>query len=182
MKLAEIPRVKAGNALALASEVSDLSGERGKLAQRAADLLGYRRLADHVSGRGALTTQIGELAAALVTLDIQVLDTESVITYQLEEAAKRTRDKINEVGLKGWASGWGMTAASWQHTGLKEYDHPIPEFVLDKAVKIKEAMPEVEFRVHHLNDARYDPFLIAILGKEIYYIDAWDEPRFEGSL
>jgi hypothetical protein len=182
MKLTDIPRIKAGSALALASEISDLSSERGKLAQRAADLLGYRQLANHVSGRGSLATEVGKLAAALQTIEIQVLDTESVITYQMEESGRRTRDKINEVGLKGWATGWGLTAAHWQHVDLKEYDRPIPEFVIDKAVKIKEAIPEVEFRVHHLNDARYDPFLIAHLGKEIYYIDAWDEPRFEQNL
>jgi len=182
MKLSDIPRVKAGIALAVAGDLTELSGERGKLAQRAADLLGYRKLADHVSGRGSLAVEAGKLAVALHGLDLQVLDADSVISYQMEEAGRRTREKINEEGLSKWVSGWGMTAASWSHTDLKKYDRPIPEFVLDKAIRIKEALPEVEFRVQHLNDARYDPFLVAILGDEIYYIDAWDEPRFEGAL
>ena len=34
----------------------------------------------------------------------------------------------------------------------------------------------------HRAGVKADPFLIAKLGEEIYYVEAWDEPRFENSL
>lgn len=180
MKLADIPRIKAGAALASASEITELTGERARLATRAADLLGYRRLADDVAGRLSLGVETGKLTAALQTLEITVLDTGSVINYQIDEAGRLTKELIHE-RFRDWVCGY-FSAATWTHTVLTEYDRPIPEFVIDKAIKIKELVPDVQFYIQHMNDPKADPFLVAYLNKEIYYIEAWDEPRFEATL
>lgn len=46
-------------------------------------------------------------------------------------------------------------------------------------MQIKEACPDVVFHVHHMTDPKADPFLIAQLGRELYYVEVWAEPRFE---
>jgi hypothetical protein len=180
MKLADIPRVKAGATLASTSEITEIGGERAKLAVRAANLLGYRRLADDVAGRQSLGLETGKLADTLRGLDFAVLDAASVITYQIEEAGRRTREAITE-NFSNYVAGW-FSAAGWTHTDLTAYERPIPEFVLDKAIRLKEVLPEVRFVIQHMTDPKADPFLVAMLGKEIYFVDAWDEPRFEVTL
>lgn len=180
MKLLDIPRIKAGNTPNAVRELSGLSNERAKLATRAADLLGYRTLANHMSGQTVLTASEGKLTETLRSMEIEVLDNAAVIRYQMEEMGRRTAEKIAE-DFRNWAVGW-FTSASWGKTELSNYEQPVPEFVLDKALRIKERLPEVVFHVQHLNEPKADPFLIASAGKEIYYIEAWDEPRFESTL
>jgi len=122
----------------------------------------------------------GKLTETLLKLEMDVLDANMVIDYQMEEIGRRTKEVAVE-RLKDWVSGW-FTVASWQHTLLSEYKRPVPEFVLDKAIRIKEVLPEVQFYIQHLSDPKADPFLVAKNGDEIYFVDAWDEPRFEGRI
>lgn len=178
MKLTEIPRVKAG--IETITNLNELSGERAHLATRAADLLGYHVLANHVSGKTVTASETGKLTEALRNLEIEVLDSGAVVTYQLEEAVRLTKEKIEE-DFRSWTTGY-FSPAIWYHTSLDQYEKPIPEFVLDKAIRIKERLPEVIFHVQYISEPKADPFLIAHCGKEIYYIEAWDEPRFEGTL
>lgn len=182
LTLQDIPRVKAGMALKVA--VSDLDAgdqERFSLASRARDVLGYGGLIANVTGDVGQMVKPGKLADALRGADIEVLELGMVLDYQLQEASRLTREFILEGNLDDWAAGgYIMSEARWTKTPLRDYDHPVPEFVLDKALRIKEACPEVEFRIQHLNQPKTDPFLVAFVGKEIYYIEAWDEPRFEG--
>lgn len=180
MKLIDIPRVQVGAKMSPAREIDGLNSERAKLATRAADLLGYKTLAEHMSGRVSVAATEGKLTETLKSLGIEVLETKAVIGYQMEEASRITAEKIKE-DFRDWVAGY-FVAATWSHTELSNYEKPIPEFVIDKAVRIKELLPEVTFRIQHMNDPKADPFLVAILGKEIYYIEAWDEPRFESSL
>lgn len=182
MQLAEIPRVKAGTTAKLPTrDLAEMDQDRLALATRAADLLGYHGLTADVTGQTAVITKQGKLSETLRTLDIEVLDTATVIDYQLDEVRRLTREHILEDNFDDWTTGY-FSAAQWQHTKLAEYARPVPEFVLEKAVRIKEALPQVEFYIQHLSDPKSDPFLIAAIGKEIYYIEAWDEPRFEGRL
>jgi len=181
MKLVEIPRVKAGDrAKKQVKELSELNQERLLLATRATDLLGYNGLMADVTGETQFVTP-GPLAEALRALEIEVLDTATVIEYQMQEMVRATQEKILDGNLDSWAYGY-FAEAGWMKTPLNTYTHPIPEFVIDKAVRIKERAPEVKFYVQHLRDPKADPFLIAYVGKEIYYVEAWDEPRFEGRL
>ena len=177
MTLVDIPRVKAGTIHAKEGVVVTDS-ERAGLAQRAASILGYHALNLDVRGEKKLSVLTGPLTEALLKLEIETLSPIHVIDYQLEEITRRTKEVIYS-RFRDWTQGY-FTAASWQKTSLEGYDMPIPEFVIDKALRIKEAVPRVNFYVQHLSDPKADPFLIAVLDKEIYYIEAWNEPRFEG--
>lgn len=179
MKLQEIPRTKVGVITSPARELDGLNSERSKLATRAADLLGYKGLANHISGRVSLTASEGKLTDTLKALDLEVLEIGAVLGYQIEEAGRLTLDKLKE-NFTAWTGGY-FSAAQWYTQALTDYDKAIPEFVIDKAVRIKEQLPEVTFRVQYLSEPKADPFLIAMLGKEVYYIEAWDEPRFENA-
>lgn len=177
--LETIPRVKAGT-VADTIPASEINQERSYLAQRAADVLGYKVLKASVHGHRTLSAVSGPLTEGLLKLGVDILDTAAVLTYQLDELTRRNRETIEE-NFSQYACGW-FTLATWNRTELSQYERPVPEFVIDKALKIKEAIPEVHFYIQHLSDPKADPFLIARVNSEIYYIDAWDEPRFEASL
>lgn len=179
LKLKDIPRVKAGTCVAVA-EVTDADPQIQSLAQRAKDLLGYVGLHANVTGQHQLGATSGPLTETLLKLEIDTLDASSVIRYQCEEAARKTEEAIREE-FSDYVTGW-FTAASWTKTELSSYGRAVPEFVINKAVQIKEWMPDVRFYIQHMNDPKADPFLVAVAGKEMYYIEAWDEPRFEGRL
>jgi hypothetical protein len=183
--LKEIPRIKAGTSATLAAtgkSLSEIDQERLYLATRAKDVLGYDVLKQSVTGQRKVGVLEGKLTETLLKLDIAVLDITTVIEYQLEEMTRRNRDYIFGHLAEWTGNSWRIEIAKWTPTLLTQYEHPVPEFVLDKAIKIKELLPEVQFHVQHLEDPKADPFLIASLGKEIYYIEAWDEPRFEEKL
>ncbi len=80
----------------------------------------------------------------------------------------------------------------WKQLTLSRYESQggtIPEYVLSKAIQIKQTIPEVELTVDHLFDRTEtisrptrDPFLVATLGTESLYIDVWDEKEYEAKL
>lgn len=74
----------------------------------------------------------------------------------------------------------------WQSVNLKDYTKPVPEFVIRKALQIKEKFPEANFVVHELIKRQYnlngDPFLHVFAGGKEYCIEVWDEPKFEAKL
>lgn len=71
---------------------------------------------------------------------------------------------------------------------LGSYDGEVPVFVLNKAMQIQDACySTVSFFIDQritAQRARYlrDPFLVAQCGSEQYYIEVWDEPKFEATL
>lgn len=177
--LQDIPRVKPGcSAKKELRTLDEVGQERLYLATRAKDLLGYAGLVADVTGE-LPAPKIGPLAEALAVLSFEVLDVGSVIEYQMQKMVEATKEKILGGELANWAHGY-FAEAGWSKTELSNYSLPIPEFVIDKAIRIKEAVPSVTFHVQHLRDPKADPFLVAHLNREIYYIDAWDEPKFEG--
>jgi hypothetical protein len=179
MKLADIPRVRAGcNAGVQDRNYDELQKERLALGTRAADLLGYRGLVRDVTGESTLVKP-GELAATLNSLGIETLDIGAVLTYQMEEAGRWTRQKIEEGNLDDWTHGY-FSPATWQKQSFADYTKDIPEFAVDLAIRIKEANGDVKFSIQYLSEPKADPFLIAYIDKEIYYVAAWDEPGFEG--
>ncbi len=182
LTLQEIPRVKAGLvAVADRKDLSELDTERLYLATRAKDLLGYTALVQDVTGEAAVGKREGKLTEALRVLEMDSLDTATVIDYQIAKVVEDSREHAFS-HLRDYATGY-YSMASWVNTELSQYQRPIPEFVLDKAIRLKEQIPEVRFHVQHLSDPKADPFLVASLpgyDQEIYYIEAWDEPRFEG--
>jgi hypothetical protein len=91
---------------------------------------------------------------------------------------------------EGWGHG-SRTIRRWMATPLEQYSGTVPEFALSKAVEIKKALPEASFQVEQLvleTERRSrpvpdpDPFLVAVLGKERYHIDVWEEKEYEKTL
>jgi hypothetical protein len=77
----------------------------------------------------------------------------------------------------------------WAMEPLASYAGNIPEFALAKAVAIKTECPTVSLFVERLHEDQEqivrptrDPFLVASLGDESYYIDVWDEKEYERSI
>lgn len=187
MQILDIPRVRVGQEMPVLSDKLDTFGrDRAELATKAKNLLGYKVLSGEISGSfSSCHADLGKLAEALLAKDIEILDMSSVFAYQVEEAARRTKmelDRLLRAGNIKQVFQWGFHAATWQHTAIASYSEAIPEFVLQKAVQIKEACPTVEFYIHHLNDPKADPFLVASLSSEVYYVEVWEEPGFEGRL
>jgi hypothetical protein len=76
---------------------------------------------------------------------------------------------------------WIVTSPNpwaWQRTWLKYYKEPVPEFVLRKAMAIKEELPDAEYFIEHLGQ-KQDPFLCVIHNGWTEYVEVWAEPKFE---
>lgn len=175
------------------SEVEHIGESILGLASRAKELLGYGVL-EKLTGNINLA-ELTPLQTALKDLEIEVLRAVEVRTYQKERQIEQT--KIN---FEKWLVEFGQNdlvgrfvrfdGPSWTREKIAEYRQPIPEFVLAKAVQIKERMPECEIWVESLQD-HPDPFLVVGIPdhtyswsdpKEQYYVEVWAEPKFEGRL
>ncbi len=142
-----------------------------ELAEKAKTVLGYSVLRNRTL-----------LRDVLCELEIEVLDPKIVKKY-MEEVAR------SKNGVLGGDWRWGALT-------LAKYTEPVPEFVLNKAIQVAERLeelylkPQMELRVHYFtNDDREvypDPFLSVKLGfysgYEMYYIEVWDENKFEGRI
>jgi hypothetical protein len=144
-----------------------------KLAKKSASLLKYDGLLTHL--RQPLT-----LGKALIDLDIHPLDEKSVETYKLKELRAARRK---------YKSNYSTTyTIRWRTIELSKYEKPIPEFALAKAVEIAEKVKNAQFSVEELTVSAErvvhdrDPFLIVTAGRETFYIEVWDEPKFETKL
>lgn len=141
------------------------------LADEAAVVLGY-------SAQGQTVVEAGQLATALADLDIEVLNEREVLTYQFEQLARESIKRIGDA-YTSLKNGWRNDLA-WTAQPIDKFTSPIPDYVLNKAIQIKKALPEVELLVESLG---VDPFLIARLKKssydyEGYYVEVWDETSF----
>ena len=151
------------------------------LAAEAQEVLGYKVL----QTRQQEPEKQSVLQLALAQAGIETLNAEQVKTYQTERLVERTKEMF-QAWLKNpermfWGPGWDKTA-------IDKYQQPIPEFVLNKAIQIKKAMPEVRIYVEHLSE-HPDPFLVVATKHESYdfdaeqfYVEVWAEPKFEGKL
>lgn len=164
------------------------------LAEQAKELLGYDVLQKH-TGR-VPTIVMTPLQLALKTLEIDIYNITDVATYQKERMIEQTR-----ANLEKWIKEdlneknsfhrrfVNFSGPVWEKTEIKRYSEPIPEFVIAKAVQIKQAYPECELWVESLTD-HPDPFLIVGIPNgrayypptEMYYVEVWEEPKFEGHL
>jgi hypothetical protein len=115
------------------------------------------------------------LANVLRTLEIDPFDMAEVNKYK-EAMRKKWHRKPADEGYH--------YEANWNLRPLAGYDQPVPEFVLEKALEVKRAFPNVTLEVDTLMLRTYkevpvDPFLVVSYGRERYYIEVWDEPEFE---
>lgn len=125
--------------------------------------LGYKELSIAVAEiRTRLTLQ--DVEEGLRDAGIQIFDNKDVSRYKAE------------VREQNWRSG------NWDTTPIDGYDQPIPEFAIDTALRVKQAIPEAEFSIEHFvswnND---DPFLsFKVPGvQRRFVVEVWDEPDFE---
>jgi len=107
----------------------------------------------------------------------------------VEETVEAYKKKMRSATMRKFHGNSGYSyRVEWAATPLKSYSHPIPEFVLNKAVQIAEKLPKAQFVIEDLRvrqetrTRNFDPFLIVSLGEEQYYVEVWDEPKFETSL
>ena len=156
--------------------VAEIPDVLPSVANEALEILGYHSENIEASKPNPLENGLREL-------DIQILDWRNVRQYCFErwmehEAERHQRSIQNDEVLPEhyWPS-------RWEFMEISKYKRWIPDFILPKAVEIKKAFPEVEIGVFHLDETP-DPFLVARIdngkyGHFTYYIDVWDEPRFE---
>lgn len=150
MKTAELKRVKL-DALPKVSE------EIRQVARDAKLILGHDDLAEQVLPASP------KLAELLRQLDIEIICWSSVKPYQ-EQRKTELKEKTGQY-------------CYWRTKKLSAAEN-VPPFVLRKAIQIARACPEVKFTVEALeNDP--DPFLLATLNGDTYYIEVWDEPDFK---
>jgi hypothetical protein len=136
-----------------------------KIASEAESVLGYRRFKSALS-RNAL-------ALVLRDLEIDPFDREQVKQYKEKKRITELRNYKAQNQYVG--------VAKWELLPLYVYNQDVPEFVLAKALDIKEKLPTAEFYIDQLriDEVYVDPFLVVKDGEEMFWIEVWDEPEFE---
>lgn len=189
LKKSEIPRMSIETMLetALVPTISEPEESMKDLGLQAERILGYTHL------REAVDPIATTLARVLEKLEIEILDIKQVNLYkqeQLELAARGERkahrrarndeDDTEDSSSSADDEGDEMDEFEWNRISIPDYSRPIPTHVLHKAIQVKTALPTVDLMVEELIvQKRIDPFLIARYGKELYYIEVWNEPTFE---
>jgi hypothetical protein len=67
---------------------------------------------------------------------------------------------------------------TWERVPLPEYQDDVPLHVLEKAIAIKKQLAAAEF---YVEQRAKDPFLIVKCDEDEYYVEVWQEARFEGA-
>lgn len=167
------------------------------LADEAKEVLGYERLKQVVTGE----VEGGELKKSLSSCGLEVLNKTDVERYQTEHLKEIAQKKFaawlnSNESVKSF--GGRFDCPAWLMTPIEKYKEAIPEFVLNKAIQIKKAMPNAGIFIEYLDESP-DPFLVVKTQKtvtytyqekensyqaddEMYYIEVWAEPKFEGRL
>lgn len=176
MLMTEIKRTSLGVSLS-DPEVLDL-------AEKCERLLGYSILA---KANANIENSLGPLAKVLADLEIEVLEYAEVKRYQLERVHEVEVAQLAEFRSPSEYQWRNLPDAVWELTEIEKYKEAIPEFVLNKALQIKDHFPEVKIFIEHFSETR-DPFLVVKRMKgeysamETYYVEVWDEPKFEGRI
>ncbi len=135
---------------------------RIKRAALARIVLGYQELSLAVGEtRSRLTIQ--DVEEGLRQADVKIFDNKDVGRYKAQ------------VRNNNWNRG------GWWTTSIDEYDEPIPEFAIDTALRIKQAIPEATFSIEYfVHWSTQDPFLSfkvpGVLRR--FVVEVWDEPDF----
>jgi hypothetical protein len=129
---------------------------RDKLLKDAQDVLGY--------GTGPLLTDVHvEVQEKLNELGYDFLNSEKVKEYQISKLPVKQEQYLH---------------LHWSRVGISSYLLQIPDFALSKAVELKRCFPAAGFLVESF-DANPDPFLIMEYKGQLFYVEVWDEPKFE---
>jgi len=160
------------------------------LAAAAQEVLGYSVLAKMTKKPEEDQPILTSLQTVLKELEIDILLSSDVSHYKKERLIEET-----VVRMKTWMktaaeadSPSAFFGPDWHEDKIENYHQPVPEFVLAKAIQIKKAFPECQIFIESLRD-NPDPFLLVTIPdprspyytpKEKYYIEVWEEPKFEG--
>ena len=147
------------------------------LAKEAEALLGYNVL------RRKLKLP-GKLGEVLVCLDIEPLNSEAVEKYKADMVLWRKKENAERIGMQVQFGRRTVIEVSWRRILLSACKEEVPLFALRKAVQVKKACPEAILEVDELIEEKklIDPFLVARLDDETYYLEVWKEPKFEETL
>ena len=170
---------------------------RQEFALQVEDLLGYTPLRKDAGAPSKLRRLLAEL-------EIEAFDQATVDEYKrgmqahFQALAKQKDEAANDEVLNRIntsADPWGTfqavaslrlqsTRVTWKPVRLEEYSKPVPTFVLNKCMQIKQRAPDAVFLVDELceNTRMIDPFLVVELGGDRAAIEVWDEPEFEKTL
>jgi hypothetical protein len=183
MQMTEIRKVYLG----VAEQESEILVS---LAASVKEVLGY----DVLSKSTAVQKELTQLQAVLKELDIPVFNVSDVTKYQKERMVERSvelfKEWLKEMQSRDEIHSYDRFGGpAWNEQKISEYKQPVPEFVLAKAVQIKQAIPECEIFIEGLED-HPDPSLVVAIpdgrpyykAKERYYVEVWAEPKFEGTL
>lgn len=162
-----------------------------EFANQCSSLLGYKTLEAKV---------VKPLAEVLAKLEIDVLNDGEVKQYMnttssiaqaksdLEWSARYGEYGYNyHIQMMKPVFKWGSSILDSSKEGqdTPAYRGEVPEFVLNKALQIKKEMPQANFHVWDMQSFQ-DPFLSVSFGEfphqESYFIEVWDEPKFEGRI
>lgn len=171
--------------------LDSMSSGISSLAQQASELLGYDLLSKVT---GVAIAELTPLQQALKELEIEILMPGDVLAYQKERQLEQTKSNLEKwtrefVERTELGRFTRFDGPAWVQEKIAEYKQPVPEFVLAKAVQVKQRVPECEIYIDSLQD-HPDPFLVVVIpderqyypAKERYYIEVWAEPKFEGRL
>jgi hypothetical protein len=148
-----------------------------QLAKEAESLLGYNVL------RRKLKIP-GKLGEVLACLEIEPLDTAAVEKYKADMVLWRKKEVFGKHATDPNFNHRYRIDVSWRRVLLGDCPSEVPLFALRKAVQVKKACPEATLEVDELIEQKklIDPFLVATLDDELYYLEVWKEPKFEENL
>jgi len=74
----------------------------------------------------------------------------------------------------------------WRWVVIERFSEEMPEYVLRKAIQVKQVLPEGKLYIYALADRsienplfRNDPFLVLQVGESCFFLEVWDERAFE---
>lgn len=158
--------------------LADESEGENALAKEAESLFGYNVL------RRKLKLP-GKLGEVLACLDIEPLNFDAVEKYKADMVLWRKKEIIEREGVRQRMMEQRYNIdVSWKRIALGKCKEEVPLFALRKAVQVKKACPEVILEVDELIEEKklIDPFLVARLDDETFYLEVWKEPKFEETL
>lgn len=119
--------------------------------------------------------QINIIAQVFRELEIEPFDNRTVKRYK----SNLVREKNSRISINAY------TRWYWGRFEISRYRRPIPLFALARAVSLTKALTRagVGSRVEIETLRRYrddDPFMVLVAAGCRFYLDVWDEPKFEG--
>jgi hypothetical protein len=136
------------------------------VADKAATQLGYTPLRSAIPLVELKHEGQAEVAKVFESMGFESLDFDTVRRYQKWYARKHSEEYRH---------------VEWKAESLKDYRDQVPAFALSRALEIKSHLPNAQFSVEYPTYVSVpDPFLRMDYKGSAYYLEAWDEPKFEG--